>query len=272
MKVSSAREIAGSSERFPPGVRVGPGALIDDDVSLGETRGRSGPSRGLEIGRQARIRSGCAVHDGVRIGDRLEMGRHVVIRGDTTIGDEFRVWDNTIIDAGCTIGDRVQIHANCYIAQLTTIGDEVNIGPGVCLADDPHPGSLTHLCMRGPTIERGAHIGTNATILPFVTIGERSLVSPGSVVARSVPAGFVVAGNPARILKSVAKVTCPLDVEEGQYLESRRGSSDASRETAGERTPGRNAEGGWLGARQSDLTCGDACDEHRSPPARSLGP
>ena len=235
MKVSSAREIAGSSERFPPGVRVGPGALIDDDVSLGERTGRPGRSRGLEIGRGARIRSGSAVHDGVRIGDRLETGRHVVIRADTTIGDEFRVWDNTLIDAGCTIGDRVQIHANCYIAQLTTIGDEVNIGPGVCLVDDPHPGSATHLCMRGPTIGRGAQIGTNATIFPFVTIGERSLVSPGSVVSRSVPAGLVVAGNPARVLKSVAKVTCPLDVEEGHYLGSPRGScEEAARGRAGE--------------------------------------
>ena len=117
--------------------------------------------------------------------------------------------------------------------------------------------------------DRGAHIGTNATILPFVTIGERSLVSPGSVVARSVPAGLVVAGNPARILKSVAEVACPLDVEEGHYLESPRGSSDASRETAGERARGRNAERRWLGALEPDPMCGDACDEHGSPPARS---
>jgi len=72
--------------------------------------------------------------------------------------------------------------------------------------------------MRGPTIERGAQIGMNATILPFVTIGQRSVVGAGSVVTSAVPAELVVAGNPARVLKSVAQVTCPLDLRQGEYL------------------------------------------------------
>ena len=65
---------------------------------------------------------------------------------------------------------------------------------------------------------RGAQIGMNVTILPFVTVGERSLVGAGSVVTRSVPAGLVVVGNPARVLKSVTQVACPLDLPEGDYL------------------------------------------------------
>ena len=51
-----------------------------------------------------------------------------------------------------------------------------------------------------------------------MTIGERSLVGAGSVVTESVPAELVVVGNPARILKSVREVTCPLDLEKGEYL------------------------------------------------------
>ena len=78
--------------------------------------------------------------------------------------------------------------------------------------------------MRGPTIERGAQIGMNATILPFVTIGQRSVVGAGSVVTHTVPGELVVAGNPARVLKSVAQVSCPLDLELGEYL---RGTPDA---------------------------------------------
>src|SRR6266481_3102861 len=101
---------------------------------------------------------------------------------------------------------------------FTTIEDDVTIGPGVGLANDPHPGSENHACMRGPTIERGAQIGMNATILPFVTIGQRSVVGAGSVVTRAVPAELVVAGNPARVLKSVSQVTCPLDLQPGEYL------------------------------------------------------
>jgi serine acetyltransferase len=68
----------------------------------------------------------------------------------------------------------------------------------------------------------------NATILPFVTIGERSFVGAGSVVAQDVPAGFVVAGNPARIQSPVATVSCPLDVEEGTYLQVPRKSAAGS--------------------------------------------
>jgi acetyltransferase-like isoleucine patch superfamily enzyme len=212
---------------MPPGVRIGVGGLIDDDVRLGEP-GRRFPMHGIEIGRDAIIRGGSSILDGARVGDRLETGRNVVIAEDTSIGDDCRISNNTIIGASCKIGDRVEIAANCYIARFTTIDDDVAVAPGVCMANDPHPGSQTTLCQRGPTIQRGAQIGMNATILPFVTIGERSFVGAGSVVAQDVPAGFVVAGNPARILSPVATVSCPLDVEEGTYLQVPRKSAAGS--------------------------------------------
>lgn len=196
---------------------VGPGTLIDEGVHLGNEP-RRGRARTIQIGRSARIRGGSAIAEGVRIGDRLEMGHNVFIGEDTVIGDDCHVANNTIIEAGCVIGDRVRIQANCYITAFTTIEDDVTIAPGVGLANDPHPGSENHACMRGPTIERGAQIGMNATILPFVTIGQRSVVGAGSVVTRAVPADLVVAGNPARVLKSVSQVTCPLDLRHGEYL------------------------------------------------------
>lgn len=217
----SAREKAGSRadpRRSLPGVHVGPGTLIEDDVRLGNANGTSDGSKGLEIGRGAMIRSGSAVHEGVRIGDRLRTGRNVIIGEDTVIGSDCRISNNTIVESGCILGDRVRIDANCYIARSTTIEDDVTIAPGVCVADDPHPGSKESLCRRGPTIERGAQIGMNATILPFVTVGERSVVGAGSVVTRSVPPELVVVGNPARPLKSTRLVSCPLDLEPGDYL------------------------------------------------------
>lgn len=206
-----------SGDRWGSHVRVGQGTLIDDDVRLGSGHPQSA-SRPIEIGRDARIRGGSTIDDGVRIGDRLETGNNVVIGEDTVIGDDFHVDSNTIIEAGCTLGDRVHVQANCFVAAFTTIEDDVTIGPGVGLANDPHPGSANHACMRGPTIERGAQIGMNATILPFVTIGQRSVVGAGSVVTHTVPAELVVAGNPARVLKSVSQVSCPLDLELGDYL------------------------------------------------------
>jgi len=196
---------------------IGQGALIDDDVRLGSTSARA-HDRPIAIGRDARIRSGSAIDDGVHIGDRLETGRNVFIGADTVVGDDCHIADNTIIQEACVVGARVRVAANCVITSFTTIGDDVAIAPGACLANDPHPGSDGHACMRGPTIERGAQIGMNATILPFVTIGERAVVGAGAVVTRDVPAELVVAGNPARVLKSVSEISCPLDLEAGEYL------------------------------------------------------
>jgi acetyltransferase-like isoleucine patch superfamily enzyme len=205
---------------LPTYVRVGPGTLLDDDLRLGNGAGHSG-SRGIEIGGGARVRGGSAIAQGVRVGDRIDVGHNVSIGEDTVIGDDCRISDNTIIEAHCTLGNRVRVEANCYVAEFTTIEDDVALAPGVCLANDPHPGSATHACTRGPTIERGAQIGMNATVLPFVTIGERSLVEAGSVVTRAVPAELVVGGNPARVVKSISEVSCPLDLREGEYLAPR---------------------------------------------------
>ena len=211
-------------ERWPSHVRIGQGTLIDDDVRVGSEHTK-GASRPIAIGRDVRIRGGSSIDDGARIGDRFETGHNVSIGEDAVIGDDCRVENNTIIEVGCTLGDRVRVQANCFVAAFTTIEDDVTIGPGVGLANDPHPGSVDHACMRGPTIERGAQIGMNATILPFVTIGQRSVVGAGSVVTRAVPAELVVAGNPARVLKSISQVTCPLDLQPGEYLD---GSSEAT--------------------------------------------
>lgn len=234
--MSTARHRAAQLRDGLPSIALrpvqGPGTIIDDDVRLGSESGLRRTDR-IVIGNNGRIRGGSAISDGVRTGDRFDAGHNVTVGEDTVFGDDCHVANNTIIGPGCTIGDRVTIDANCYVAQFTTIEDDVTIAPGVCLANDPHPGSDAHLCMRGPTIQRGAQIGMHATILPFVTIGERSLVGAGSVVTHDVPAELVVAGNPARILKSVSQVTCPLDLETGQYLRPLR--ERAARAAADER-------------------------------------
>jgi acetyltransferase-like isoleucine patch superfamily enzyme len=66
------------------------------------------------------------------------------------------------------------------------------------IANDRHP--VCRECLQGPTIRKGARIGINATLLPGVVIGEGALVGAGAVVTKDVPAGAVVAGNPARVV------------------------------------------------------------------------
>ena len=71
--------------------------------------------------------------------------------------------------------------------------------------------------MRGPTIKRGAKIGANVTVLPFVTIGECALIGAGAVVTKDVPSEAVVVGNPGSVLSWVLELTCPKDLLPGPY-------------------------------------------------------
>jgi acetyltransferase-like isoleucine patch superfamily enzyme len=86
------------------------------------------------------------------------------------------------------------------------------------VANDLHPGCAhSSECMRGPTIRRGARIGVNATILPYVTIGEGALIGGGSVVSSDIPAGAVAYGNPARVRKSVSELRCVTGITDKPY-------------------------------------------------------
>jgi acetyltransferase-like isoleucine patch superfamily enzyme len=90
-----------------------------------------------------------------------------------------------------------------------TIGDDAFIGPGVVFTDDPHPPCPKYVeCAQGVKVEARAKIGGGALLLPGVTIGERALVGGGAVVARDVPPGVVVVGNPAREIKRVEQLEC----------------------------------------------------------------
>jgi acetyltransferase-like isoleucine patch superfamily enzyme len=190
---------------------------VEFGAILGYMPGRRIASLALSIGPGAHIRSGSVIYAGSRIGSGLETGHNVIIREENTIGNDLSIWNNSTIDYGCTIGDSVKIHCNVYVAQFTTLEDEVFLAPGVIVANDPHP--QCGLCMRGPTIKRGAHIGVNATLLSHITIGEGALIGAGSVVTRDIPAHCLAYGNPARPIKSVEELSCPFDLVEAPYLD-----------------------------------------------------
>ena len=150
--------------------------------------------------------------DFARIAPDVKLGRDVKIYAFVNlygceIGDESKIGTFVEIQKGAKIGSRVKISSHTFICEGVTIEDEVFIGHGVMFINDKYPRSTTGqgslqteedwVCT--PTlIKRGASIGSNATILCGVTIGEGALVGAGSVVTHDVPAGAVVAGNPAR--------------------------------------------------------------------------
>ena len=145
----------------------------------------------------------------VKLGQGVKIYAFVNLYG-CEIGDESKIGTFVEIQRGARIGRRVKISSHTFICEGVTIEDDVFIGHGVIFINDKYPRATTPggslqteadwICI--PTlIKRGASIGSNATILCGVTIGEDALVGAGSVVTRDVPPGATVAGNPARILK-----------------------------------------------------------------------
>lgn len=131
---------------------------------------------------------------------------------ECTIGDETRVGAFVEIQKGVVIGRRCKISSHSFICEGVHLEDEVFIGHGVVFTNDLFPratnadGSVKSAedwQLKETRVKHGASVGSNATILCGVVIGERAMVGAGSVVTKDVAPGTVVAGNPARFIKKI---------------------------------------------------------------------
>ena len=154
-----------------------------------------------------------------QIAPSVKLGKGVRIFGFTNlygceIGDDTKVGTFVEIQKGSRIGKRCKISSHTFICEGVEVEDEVFIGHGVMFTNDLFPratnatgalqGEVDWKCI--PTVvKRGASIGSNATLLCGITIGERALVGAGAVVTKDVPAFSVVAGNPARVIKTLPR-------------------------------------------------------------------
>jgi UDP-2-acetamido-3-amino-2,3-dideoxy-glucuronate N-acetyltransferase len=154
-----------------------------------------------------------------RIAPDVRIGRDVKIHGFVNlygceIGDETKIGTFVEIQKGVRIGARVKISSHTFICEGVTLEDDVFIGHGVMFTNDKYPRSTTAVGELQteadwtvvPTLVKWrASIGSNATILCGVIIGEEAIVGAGSVVTHDVPARAVVAGNPARMIRQAAE-------------------------------------------------------------------
>jgi UDP-2-acetamido-3-amino-2,3-dideoxy-glucuronate N-acetyltransferase len=147
----------------------------------------------------------------VRLGKGVKLFAFVNLYG-CEIGDNTKVGTFVEIQKGARIGANCKISSHTFICEGVTVEDGVFIGHGVIFINDRYPRAVTGegtlqtesdwACI--PTmVRRGASIGSGSTILAGVTIGEDSMVGAGSVVTRDVPPHTIVAGNPARTLRTM---------------------------------------------------------------------
>jgi acetyltransferase-like isoleucine patch superfamily enzyme len=150
-----------------------------------------------------------------KIAENVTLGKNVVIYDFVNlygchIGNNCKIGTFVEIQKGVTIGENCKISSHSFICEGVTIEDEVFIGHNVTFINDRFPRATTEdgklqteqnwTCI--PTlVQKGASIGSSATLLCGITIGENSIIGAGSVVTGDVPKNTIVAGNPAQILK-----------------------------------------------------------------------
>jgi len=162
----------------------------------------------------------CIAPD-VKLGKDVKLAKFINLYG-CDIGDETKIGAFVEIQKNASVGRRCKISSHTFICEGVTIEDHVFIGHGVMFINDSYPRATTaggelqtaaDWKVEPTIVKKGASIGTGATVLASVTIGERAIVGAGSVVTRDVPPDTIVIGNPARVLRAVGDATGGRDEE-----------------------------------------------------------
>jgi len=149
----------------------------------------------------------CITPD-VKLGNGVKLAKFINLYG-CEIGDDTKIGAFVEVQKNATIGRRCKISSHTFVCEGVTIEDEVFIGHGVMFVNDTFPRATTagqlqtekDWKVERTLVKAGASIGTGATILANVVIGEGAMVGAGAVVTKDVPPNTIVAGSPARVLR-----------------------------------------------------------------------
>lgn len=157
-----------------------------------------------------------AISADVKLGKRVRIFQPDLVNlYGCCIGDETKIGAFVEIQKDASVGARCKVSSHSFICEGVTVEDRVFIGHGVMFVNDKYPratndaGSLqtdADWKVVRSLVKRGASIGSNATILAGITIGEHAIVGAGAVVTRDVPDRAIVAGVPARIIGEVERL------------------------------------------------------------------
>ena len=152
-----------------------------------------------------------AIAPDVKLGKDVRLAKFINLYG-CSVDDGTKIGTFVEVQKNASIGKNCKIQSHTFICEGVHIGDNVFVGHNVTFINDKYPratkpggGLQTEADWKVvPTlIRKGASVGSSVTILCGVTVGEGAIVGAGSVVTKDVPAGAIVAGNPARILKKI---------------------------------------------------------------------
>jgi acetyltransferase-like isoleucine patch superfamily enzyme len=149
----------------------------------------------------------------VKLGKDVKLGAFINLYG-CAVGDGTKIGAFVEVQKNAVIGRHCKISSHTFVCEGVTIEDNVFVGHGVVFINDSYPrainatGSLQTEAdwkVEKTVVKTGASIGSGATILSQIVIGENAIVGAGSVVTKDVPPNAIVAGNPARLLRTVEK-------------------------------------------------------------------
>jgi acetyltransferase-like isoleucine patch superfamily enzyme len=194
-----------------PNVHIGENVVIQDWVIIGL------PPKGVEPGALetviedgAVIRSHSVIYAGSRIGEGFQSGHRTIIGLGCDIGKKCSIGTNTVIKGFLELKDGGKINSRCSIGLFSIVHEHAWVGPR-CTLDSNEQNPVI--------IASGAILGTTIYVRPGVRVGEKALVAAGAVLNDDVSPYHLVAGNPARSIKDITRLSCPYELIERPYEE-----------------------------------------------------